>query len=86
MSRNRFGIMRSRSGNGANRLDQSANLLFVHLGPGGIKEPTLGCTARHPATGVHGFYSGPNEIGHLIRLDPGTGDHLHAVLNGLFDD
>ena len=33
--------MRSRSGNGANRFDQRANLLFVHPGPGGIKEPTL---------------------------------------------
>ena len=84
-SRNRFGIMRSRSGNGANRFDQRANLLFVHLGPDGIKEPALGRTARHPATRVHSLNPNPNEIGHLIGLDPGPGDHLQSGLNGLFD-
>ena len=84
-SQNRFGIMRSRSVNGANRLNHCAHFRLVHLGPGGIKEPALRRTARHPATRVHGFHPRPNKIGHLTRLDPGPGNHLQSELNGLFD-
>ena len=77
--------MRSRSGNGANRLDQRPNLRFVHPGPGGIKKPALGRTAWHSAARVHSFNAHPNEIDHLNRLDPSPGDHLQSGLNGLFD-
>ena len=77
--------MRSRSGNGANRSDQGANLRFVHPSSSGIKESALRRTARHPAAGVHSFHSGLNETGHLIGMDPSPGNHVHSGLNGLFD-
>ncbi len=84
-SRNRLGIMRSRSGNVANRLDQRANLRFVHPGAGSIKEPALKMAAGHATTRMDGLHTRPNEVGHLIGLDPGPGDHLQPRLNRVLD-